>query len=447
MSRRSADRGRPPAELTRWTRARVAVMTAVLLLALGATAVRAVGLQVMQRARLTSMASDQNVREMEIPARRGDIYDRHGIPLAQSVEVDSLWIDPSMAGDLQGRGQGPGPRPAPRPGRAPGPAPAWPPLRLGEAAGDASRSGRRGARWRCPGLGVTKEPKRFYPQRELGRAGARASSAPTATGVEGLELAFEDELSGRKRQDAGHPRCPRPEPPPPGRAGIDGAPGRDRHPHPRSADPVRRGEGAGPRGGGQPGHRRDAGGARPAHRRAAGDGPVAPLQPQQPGRPRPPASCATARRSTRSSRAAPTRPSSPPQALDDGLLRLEDTFDCENGAWEVGKYVIHDTHPHGHAERRPDPRRLLEHRGGQDRPAPRARGNDAHLTPLRLRRAHRPGASRRGQGQHSLPQGGCAAGHPGVRAGAQCHRGPGGCGLRRAGQQGRPDAPLPGVPR
>ena len=35
------------------------------------------------------------------------------------------------------------------------------------------------------------------------------------------------------------------------------------------------------------------------------------------------------------------------EALENGLLRLEETFDCENGAWEVGKYVIHDTHPHG----------------------------------------------------------------------------------------------------
>ena len=99
--RRSTERGRPPAELTRWTRARVLVMGGLLMAALAATLVRAVSLQVIQRARLASMASDQSVREMEIPARRGDIYDRRGIPLAQSVEVDSLWLDPSMVGDLR----------------------------------------------------------------------------------------------------------------------------------------------------------------------------------------------------------------------------------------------------------------------------------------------------------------------------------------------------------
>ena len=33
-------------------------------------------------------------------------------------------------------------------------------------------------------------------------------------------------------------------------------------------------------------------------------------------------------------------------ALETGAVRPDDVFDCENGAWEVGKHVIHDTHPH-----------------------------------------------------------------------------------------------------
>ncbi|HZX42085.1 MAG TPA: penicillin-binding protein, partial [Myxococcaceae bacterium] len=162
-SRRSTERGRPPAELTRWTRARVLLMGALLMAALGAAMVRAVSLQVIQRARLASMANDQSVREMEIPARRGDIYDRRGIPLAQSVEVDSLWVDPSMVGDLH--------RAARDLARV---------LRLDPAEVEARLTrGRRFAwvkrqvtpqelgaaqRLEIPGLGVAKEPKRFYPQ-------------------------------------------------------------------------------------------------------------------------------------------------------------------------------------------------------------------------------------------------------------------------------------------
>jgi cell division protein FtsI (penicillin-binding protein 3) len=34
-------------------------------------------------------------------------------------------------------------------------------------------------------------------------------------------------------------------------------------------------------------------------------------------------------------------------ALDDRAVRPEDVFDCEGGSWEVGRHVIHDTHPHG----------------------------------------------------------------------------------------------------
>jgi len=201
IRRRSTERGRPPAELTRWTRARVLVMGGLLIAALVAVLVRAVSLQVIQRARLASMASDQSVREMEIPARRGDIYDRRGIPLAQSVEVDSLWIDPSLVGDI---------RPAARDlARV---------LRLdaSELEGRLSR-GRRFAwvkrqvspqevaaaqRLEVPGLGVAKEPKRFYPQRELGSQ-VLGMVGTDGHGLEGLELAFEDELSGQSEKVQG----------------------------------------------------------------------------------------------------------------------------------------------------------------------------------------------------------------------------------------------------
>ena len=199
--RRSTERGRPPAELTRWTRARVLVMGGLLMAALAATLVRAVSLQVIQRARLASMASDQSVREMEIPARRGDIYDRRGIPLAQSVEVDSLWLDPSMVADLR--------RAARDLART---------LHLDASDLEARLSRGRRFAWvkrqvtpqevaaaqklEVPGLGVAKEPKRFYPQRELG-AQVLGVVGTDGHGLEGLELAFEDELSGQSEKVEG----------------------------------------------------------------------------------------------------------------------------------------------------------------------------------------------------------------------------------------------------
>src|SRR5262249_55087894 len=133
--------------------------------------------------------------EGEPPPRGGDTSDRHAIPPAQSVEVDSLWLDPSMAGDL--------PRIARDLART---------LKLDPAELQARLArGRRFAwvkrqvtpqelaaaeRLGVPGLGVTKEPKRFYPQRELG-APVLGVVGTDGHGVEGLEVAFEDELSGR----------------------------------------------------------------------------------------------------------------------------------------------------------------------------------------------------------------------------------------------------------
>src|SRR5262249_11874809 len=61
---------------------------------------RALVLQVYERERLRELAQDQYVRQIEIPARRGDIFDRHGVPLAQSVEMDSIWVDPSLLPSL-----------------------------------------------------------------------------------------------------------------------------------------------------------------------------------------------------------------------------------------------------------------------------------------------------------------------------------------------------------
>src|SRR4051794_37671900 len=82
-----------------WMRLRVVIMGAVFVTLLVAVAARAFQLQVQQQERLKGMAQDQYVRQVEIPARRGEIFDRRGVPLAQSVDVDSIWIDPTLLVD------------------------------------------------------------------------------------------------------------------------------------------------------------------------------------------------------------------------------------------------------------------------------------------------------------------------------------------------------------
>ena len=195
-----ASAGKDP---SRWMRLRVALLGGLFLCGLGAVFARAVYLQVGQRDRLRSMAQDQYVRAVEIPSKRGDIFDRNGVALAQSVDVDSIWIDPSMLTDGTKSFL---PKAARQLAKA-----------LHLDAADLTEKLSRAKRFAwvkrqvrpdevaavkalgLPGLGFTKEPKRFYPQRELG-AQVVGMVGTDGKGLEGLELAFDDELSGQSEK-------------------------------------------------------------------------------------------------------------------------------------------------------------------------------------------------------------------------------------------------------
>jgi len=189
---------------TRWLKLRVMLLGGLFLALLAVAFGRAVYLQIHQRDKLHGLAQDQYVRQIEIPARRGDIFDRRGTPLAQSVEVDSIWVDPSMLPDVR------------KGARAMAKA-----LKLGAEDADELQARlvkakrfawvKRQAKPQeveavkalgLPGLGFTKEPKRFYPQRELA-AQVVGVVGTDGRGLEGLELAFDDELSGQNSRLSG----------------------------------------------------------------------------------------------------------------------------------------------------------------------------------------------------------------------------------------------------
>ena len=179
----------------RWLRLRVRLLLVLFLSLLGVALLRAVKLQVFDQKQLHGLAQDQYVRQIDIPARRGDIFDRRGAPLAQSVEVDSVWVDPSMLPDLKAAAR--------QLARA---------LKLDAEELHARLARSRRFAWvkrqvtpreaqavkalELPGIGFSKEPKRFYPQRELG-AHVVGMVGRDGRGLEGLELAFDDELSGQ----------------------------------------------------------------------------------------------------------------------------------------------------------------------------------------------------------------------------------------------------------
>lgn len=328
---------------TRWMRLRVAMMGGLLLLGLALALGRAVQLQVVQAARLGLMASDQSLREMDIPARRGEILDRRGVSLASSVEVDSLWVDPSALENV--------PKAAAELARA---------LHLDTQELAIRFERARRFAWvkrqvtpqelaaaralGLPGLGVTKEPKRFYPQKDLA-AQVLGVVGKDGQGLEGLELAFEDELSGTGSKVEGI-RDAR------GRNVLtDGAPG------------TRAREGANVT---LTLDRTLQYTAEKVLDRAVADseaitGMVVALDPRTGEllalahsprfNPNSPGGVTPAVLRDRAALDV-FEPGSTYKAfvatgaLDSGAVRPDEAFFCENGAWEVGKNVIHDTHPH-----------------------------------------------------------------------------------------------------
>lgn len=180
----------------KWIRFRVSLLGVAFFVLLGGALARSVNLQVHQQSRLKAFAEDQYVRALEISARRGDIVDRRGLKLASSVDVDSVWVDPSMLPDVRDAAK-----------------------RLAKVLGldwkelyarfDKSRrfawvkrqvTDAEAAKVKAlnlSGVGFAKEPRRFYPQRELA-AHVVGLVGTDGHGLDGLEKSFEDELSGER---------------------------------------------------------------------------------------------------------------------------------------------------------------------------------------------------------------------------------------------------------
>lgn len=198
---RDLKRASEPHTPTRWLRLRIFLLGAFLLLFLGVVLTRALELQVNQRGKLREMARDQYVRDIDLPARRGDVFDRWGVPLAQSVEVDSIWVDPSLLPDSRAAARSLG-------------------RTLGQSGKELAARFEKAKRFAwvkrqvtfdevervrslgLPGIGFAKEPKRFYPQRELA-AHVLGLVGTEGKGLDGLELAFDDELTGQRQRRAG----------------------------------------------------------------------------------------------------------------------------------------------------------------------------------------------------------------------------------------------------
>jgi len=163
---------------------------------------RLVNLQIYQHADLDAKAESQRTSLLEVPAQRGDLLDRHGKLLANSVDVDTVCAVPSKIAD---------------PGKAA--ASLCDALRDCDAAERAAITkrlergndfayvrrrvsadqARRVVALNLVGVHFTKEPQRFYPNRELA-AHVLGYVGSENKGLAGLEEKYDTKLRGRPGQ-------------------------------------------------------------------------------------------------------------------------------------------------------------------------------------------------------------------------------------------------------
>lgn len=179
---------------TRWTRIRLiacGVAFGALFIAVGK---RAYNLQIGQGERLKVMAEEQYLREIELPPRRGRILDRNGAELASTADVDSIYCNPRRFADV--------PQASRQLARV-----------LGLEARDLEKrlAQRRYFAWikrkvtpdevsavralGLPGVAFTREPRRFYPNRGLA-ATVMGTSGSDGRGLDGVELSYDAYLRG-----------------------------------------------------------------------------------------------------------------------------------------------------------------------------------------------------------------------------------------------------------
>lgn len=185
----------------RWTKVRIWILALLLMIAAGLVGRRAHELQVLRAPALREMAEAQYLRDIRLAPKRGTIYDRNGTELAVSVDVDSVWANPREL-------------------RANGGEPAAIAAQLATVLSiDVDVITRRLASNRMfvwierrvtpreaaairaldlPGVHMSEESKRFYPNRELA-AHVLGFANVDGVGIEGLELTFEEQLRGSIR--------------------------------------------------------------------------------------------------------------------------------------------------------------------------------------------------------------------------------------------------------
>jgi cell division protein FtsI (penicillin-binding protein 3) len=182
--------------VTRWTRVRIVLCGVVLLIPAFLVGRRAVQLQIRESAQLTEWAESNYLREVELAPRRGRILDRRGEKLASTADLDSVFCNPRQLAYVPGA--------VPRLAKA---------LHLdaGELEKQLAAHRTQYFAWvkrqaspqesaaalalGLPGVSVRKEPRRVYPNGNLGST-VIGHAGLDGHGLEGIELQHDQDLRG-----------------------------------------------------------------------------------------------------------------------------------------------------------------------------------------------------------------------------------------------------------
>lgn len=174
--------------------ARIAAVQVVFAVSVLAILARAVQLQLVQGDRWAEQARRQRTERAVLPARRGGLFDRNGVPLAVSQEFYHVGVAPNELTDPRAAGRSLS-------------------RHLGIPGSALERDLRAGKRWiyyhgpytatqvqalrRLDGVHLSRDFHRFYPSRSLARPIIGGLVAERSSGAAGLELSLDSILTGQ----------------------------------------------------------------------------------------------------------------------------------------------------------------------------------------------------------------------------------------------------------
>jgi len=185
-----------------WIRIRLCIASGIFAMALLAMIYRAFALTIIDGERMSKLARSQYKSKISLPSARGRILDRHGSPMAVSVEVPSIYANPRQMQE--------DPRVV---ARALSKVLDSDPYLLEERFNKdkyfvwverlvSPEAAEKVKALNLSGVHIRKEMRRFYPNGEL--AGhVLGFSGIEGTGLEGIELHFDRWLKGRESESYG----------------------------------------------------------------------------------------------------------------------------------------------------------------------------------------------------------------------------------------------------